>query len=115
MLPAGPQGGRHCFIKPGTTESWGLHVFEQPDAQLFPYPAELPRGAFVPGALQHIAFALPDRAAGLALRERLARYGVPAAGINRIGPIENLLFRDNTGLLLEATWPAEPQNEAERH
>lgn len=49
--------------------------------------------------------------AGVALRV----VSVPIAGINQIGSIENLRFRDNTALLLEATWPAEPQSEKERH
>ena len=108
MGGAGGQG-RHCFIKPGAGAAWGLHFFEQPEAQVFAYPAEFPRSAVVPGALQHIAFALPDQAAGLALRERLAAQGVPDTGISHIGPISNTLFRDNNGLLLEATWPREVQ------
>ncbi|MGQ0604551.1 MAG: VOC family protein [Anaerolineales bacterium] len=105
--PATDRNGRHCFIRPGETEAWGLHFFEQPEAQLFPYPEGLQRFVFVQGALQHIAFALPNREAALALRERLNAAGVPTTGINTLGPISNFLFRDNTGLLLEAAWPAE--------
>ena len=106
VFPATDRNGRHCFIKPGETEAWGLHMFEQPDAQLFPYPAGMQRFVFVPGALQHIAFALPSRADGLALRERLAMFGVATTPISTLGPIQNMLFQDNNGLLLEATWPA---------
>lgn len=105
----GGGAGRHCFIKPGDSPAWGLHFFEQPQAEVFAYPADFPRSAVVPGALQHIAFALPDQAAALALRERLAAHGVPDTGIGQIGPIANTLFRDNNGLLLEATWPREVQ------
>lgn len=107
IFPASGGNGRHCFIKPGITDSWGLHMFELADAQLFAYPEGIQRFVFVPGALQHIAFALPGRAAAQVLRERLAAAGVVASGNNRIGPIENMLFRDNNGVLLEATWPAE--------
>ncbi|MFO7168423.1 MAG: VOC family protein [Chloroflexota bacterium] len=106
VFPASDRNGRHCFIKPGETEAWGLHVFEQPDVQLFPYPADMQRFVFVPGALQHIAFALPSRADAEALRERLSAFGIPTTPINTIGPIQNMLFRDNNGILLEATWPA---------
>lgn len=107
LMPATDRNGRHCFIKPGESDTWGLHIFEQPDAQIFAYPQDLQRFVCVPGVLQHIAFALPGRAEGLALRERLVRFGVATTDINRIGPIENLLFRDNNGVLLEATWLAE--------
>ena len=53
----------------------------------------------------HIAFALPDEAAGIGLRERLNRSGVESTEIGSAGPIRNTLFFDNNGLLLEATWP----------
>ncbi|MBV9788121.1 MAG: VOC family protein [Chloroflexi bacterium] len=101
---AGGQG-RHCFIRPGATEAWGLHFFEHPDAQVFAYPQNFPRFAVLPGALQHIAFTLPDEVAALTLRQRLAAFGVAMTDIAQIGPISNTLFRDNNGLLLEATWP----------
>ena len=112
IVAASERQGRHCFIKPGQTETWGLHFFEQPDVQIFPYPETFPRFAVVPGALQHLAFALPDEAAALALRQRLATFGVSMTDIGHIGPISNLLFRDNNGLLLEATWPRERYAEA---
>lgn len=105
IVPATQWSGRHCFIKPGLTEAWGLHVFEQADAQLFPYPEGMPRGIFVPGALQHIAFALPGEAEALALRARLAALNIPTTPINDVGTVRNMLFRDNNGILLEATWP----------
>jgi catechol 2,3-dioxygenase-like lactoylglutathione lyase family enzyme len=97
--------GKHCFIKPGDSETWGLHVFETPEAQIFPYPDSSERFVFIPGALQHIAFALPDEKAALVLRERLTQHGVRITGINELGPIRNFLFVDNNGTLLEATWP----------
>jgi hypothetical protein len=57
--------------------------------------------------LQHIAFAVPDEQAAVALRDRLDGYGVAMTPINTIGPLRNFLFLDNQGLLLEATWPSE--------
>ncbi len=112
ILPASEYSGRHCFIRPGATGSWGLHFFEQPDVPLYPYPEEMPRSAFVPGALQHIAFALENRQAADLLRARLEQFGIVATPVNTIGPIENMLFRDNNGLLLEAAWPSERASSA---
>jgi catechol 2,3-dioxygenase-like lactoylglutathione lyase family enzyme len=105
VFPATDRNGRHCFIKPGATEAWGLHVFERADAQVFPFPEEMQRFVFIPGALQHIAFALPSLADALALRERLTSFGVATTATSTIGSIQNMLFRDNNGIVLEATWP----------
>lgn len=96
--------GKHCFITPGGS-TWGLHVFETTEAQIFPYPDKSERFVFIPGVLQHIAFALPDEAAGLALRERLQAHHVTMTPINDMGPLHNFLFADNNGTLLEAAWP----------
>lgn len=97
--------GKHCFITPGG-DTWGLHFFEYADAELFSQPDILTgRFGFLPGALQHIAFALPDESAALALRERLHQHGVETTGINELGDLRNFLFLDNNGVMLEATWP----------
>jgi hypothetical protein len=61
----------------------------------------------LPGAMQHIALALPDESAALVLQDRLQTCGVKSTGINTIGPIKNILFFDNNGILLEATYPNE--------
>ncbi len=105
VVGATERQGRHCFIRPGdAVETWGLHFFEQAGAQVFAYPETFERYAFVPGALQHVAFALPDEAAALALRRRLAAFGVEMTDITNLGEVSNMLFRDNNGLLLEAAW-----------
>jgi hypothetical protein len=51
-----------------------------------------------------VAFSLPDEAAALALRLRLAALGVEMTDITNLGPVSNMLFRDNNWLLLEAAW-----------
>lgn len=110
-MEAGPllqtNAGSHCFLKPGESESWGLHFFEKPDAHIFTDPDLLNGFVLLPGALQHIAFALPDESAALALLDRLQTCGIKNTGINTIGPIKNILFMDNNGILLEATFPHE--------
>lgn len=97
---------RHCFIKPGVGETWGMHFFEQPNTQMIDPPAALEdRLASTAAGLQHIAFALPDEVAGLALRERLAEHAVRTTPLGDVGGVHNTLFLDNNGMLLEATWP----------
>jgi catechol 2,3-dioxygenase-like lactoylglutathione lyase family enzyme len=105
VLPA-----RHCFVRPGRdAATWGLHFFEHAGttiARVAPDAARLREAGFAAGALQHVAFALPDAGAAEALRVRLAAAGVEATPTGRVGPLANLLFFDPHGLLLEATWPA---------
>lgn len=97
---------RHCFIRPGAdADTWGLHFFEHPGAEIPRFPDGAAGGGFIPGALQHIAFALPDAHAAAALRERLAAHGVEATPTGTIGPVQNMLFVDVHGVLLEAAWP----------
>lgn len=107
-------GGRHCFITPGEGEAWGLHFFEYPDAELMTSPEqaaaffanpETMRFGFLPGALQHIALALPDEAAALTLRDRLTAANVPVSPIYGFGAIRNFMLADNNGLFIEAAWP----------
>ncbi|WP_222430752.1 VOC family protein [Cohnella terricola] len=115
VYPALSQRGRHCFVKPGETESWGIHFFEYPDAQIFQSTdalrrlAENPESAdlyrFVSGALQHIAFALASEEDGLALRSKLNSHGVAMTEIYDQGKIRNFIFVDNNGIQLEAAWP----------
>lgn len=115
VYPATPQRGRHCFVKPGDTESWGIHFFEHPTAQIYQSSDELRRLAknpessdlyrFLPGALQHVAFALPSEEDGLALRSKLDNYGVAMTDIYDQGKIRNFIFIDNNGIQLEAAWP----------
>lgn len=106
---------RHCFIKPGPGDAWGLHFLENRDAQVFTAseamaelvrdPQSAARFGVLPGALQHIAFALPDERAAMALRARLQDHGVAATDIFDFGAIRNFVFADNNGMPLEAAWP----------
>ncbi len=108
MIERTAQGtvSRHCFIRPGESESWGLHFFESPDASPHSAAGKLDRDALMGTVgVQHIAFALPDEAAGISLRERLRDRGVETTEIGSAGPIRNTLFFDNNGILLEAAWP----------
>lgn len=109
IAPAGELHGRHCAIRPGgDPDRLGLHFFEYPGAPLFgPEDRPLVSAVFDPGAtfLSHISLALPDEAAGLALKERLTRHNVEMSPIMDQGDIWNIAFLDNNGLVLEAAWP----------
>lgn len=120
IYPATPQRGRHCFVKPGKTDSWGIHFFEYQDAQIFQSADSLRRLSvnpqaedlyrFLPGALQHIAFTLPSEQAGMSLRRKLNSHGVVMTDIYDQGKIRNFIFIDNNGIQLEAAWPKKDEN-----
>jgi catechol 2,3-dioxygenase-like lactoylglutathione lyase family enzyme len=104
--PSNPFHGRHAFIKPGAdSETWGLHFFELADAQIHSHPEALQRLTFIPGALQHIAFALQDEAAGLLMMSRLEGLSVEMTALLSNGPTRSFGFFDNNGIQLEAIWP----------
>lgn len=101
---------RHCFIKPGMTDAQGVHFWEVPGAQL-PPPVESLEWhqpeTVTAGMLLHLAFALSNEAAALALRERLRQQQVQMGEINDLGSLRNMVFLDNNGVMLEAIWPKE--------
>lgn len=113
-FPATQKRGRHCFIKPGETTSWGLHFFEYPKAQIFQSVRALKRLAenkdsdalnqFISGSLQHIAFALRSKSDAEILRNKLSSHGVVMTEIYDQGSIQNFIFVDNNGIQLEAAW-----------
>ncbi|GIO29439.1 MULTISPECIES: VOC family protein [Paenibacillus] len=117
IYPAMKQRGRHCFIKPGDTDAWGLHFFEYPDAEITssadairrlmddPGSADLYR--FVPGALQHIAFALASEQEAMTLRQTLQQLGIVMTDIYGQGAIRNFIFVDQNGVQIEAAWEVE--------
>jgi catechol 2,3-dioxygenase-like lactoylglutathione lyase family enzyme len=115
VYPAFKQRGRHCFIRPGNVETWGIHFFEYPDAQISQSDEELKRLAenpsaeelysFLPGALQHIAFAVQCEVEGLILRTKLISEGIIMTDIYDQGRIRNFIFTDNNGIQLEVAWP----------
>jgi catechol 2,3-dioxygenase-like lactoylglutathione lyase family enzyme len=108
IAPANPIHGRTCTIKPTPNAISELHFFEQADAQpLAPHPEMLQRLMFPTTGVHHIAFALPDAAAGVRLQERLQLAGIPTTPVMDQGDVYNLLFHDTNGLLLEANWPKE--------
>ncbi|TDF90507.1 VOC family protein [Paenibacillus piri] len=120
VYPAFKQRGRHCFIRPGYVDTWGIHFFENPDAQIFRSDEELKRLAenpaavdlynFLPGALQHIAFAVQSEEKGLTLRAKLMSNGIVMTDIYDQGRIRNFIFTDNNGIQLEVAWPKEITN-----
>jgi catechol 2,3-dioxygenase-like lactoylglutathione lyase family enzyme len=115
VYPAFKQRGRHCFMRPGHVETWGIHFFEYKDAQISRCDEELKRLAenpaaselysFLPGALQHIAFAVNSEEEGLTLRTKLISECIVMTDIYDQGKIRNFIFTDNNGIQLEVAWP----------
>src|SRR5918997_4629029 len=96
VAPATELHGRHAMMAVDGDAGSFLHYFEQPDAAIHAYP--LAAGLTFPrelGALHHVALALPDEAAGLALRERLQALQIPVTEVMDQGPVRNMLFPDN--------------------
>ena len=102
-LPPGEGHGRHAILSVGGP-GLGLHFFEEASAQIFTSPEALSRLNWIPGALQHVALALPDEEAGQALLARLQRLGIQTTEIMDQALTRNFLLLDNIGLLLEVAW-----------
>lgn len=110
VAPEGASHGRHCAVRPGGADDrLGLHFFEYARApQIAPDARPLEALVFDPGPtfLSHLSFTLPDESAGVALRERLLSFYVPASPIMAQGLWRSVGFLDNNGMALEAIWPA---------
>jgi catechol 2,3-dioxygenase-like lactoylglutathione lyase family enzyme len=107
VAPAGELHGRHAGLHPGG-DFLGLHFFEMLTAQIF-RPPDLRQMYWLPGALHHISFALPDEKAAQVFRSRLLTHGVTMSEIMDQGNLQNMVFLDNNGILLEAAW-SKPEN-----
>lgn len=101
LVGGGAIQARHCFVRPGAdAATWGLHFFEHPGAELPQFPgglAGLREAGYIPGALQHIAFALPDLAAADALRARLTAHGIETTPPRAIARSRTCSFSTRTG------------------
>ena len=106
IAPATPIHGRTCMIAPRPNAISNFHFFEHADAQPNQlHPEMVQRLLFPTVGAHHIAFALPNAAAGLRLQERLQAAGIPTTPVMDQGDRYNLLFHDTNDLLLEANWP----------
>lgn len=83
-----------------------VHIFQQENAQVFTPPNGYRDGMpFVPGAFQHVAFAVPQEQDLYDLQSRLRQAGVETTEVMDQGSLmRNMLFFDNNGTMLEAVW-----------
>ena len=104
MYPSREGRGRHgiVLVKPGDSQTCGLHFFERAGVVPPTQPATLESSSFSTGLLLHIALRLPNAAAAEALRERLTVHQVRITEIVELG---SFVFSDNNAILLEVTWP----------
>ncbi len=94
--------GRHVMFDAG---GGVLHFFESPEARIFAPPVgHTWTPLTLPGALQHVALQVPSKDALLTLHSTLEQAGVTVGAIGAIGPLENFLFVDPHGIMLEAVW-----------
>jgi catechol 2,3-dioxygenase-like lactoylglutathione lyase family enzyme len=100
-----PLHGRTAAFLPGGNLA-DIHFFELATAQIFTPTPDAQGIPWIPGALHHVAFGLPDEAAALSLRERLLAHGANVmTDIMDQGDCYNMIFADNNGMMLEANWP----------
>jgi catechol 2,3-dioxygenase-like lactoylglutathione lyase family enzyme len=95
----GPDARQHLFIDAGGGAT--LHFWHDPEAEIFTQP--LRPGAFVPGALQHLALRVQDEAVLYMLQARLRAAGVAVTDLFDQGLVRLCFFEDNNGLALEAS------------
>ena len=111
---------RHCFLKlAGTEVDVSLHVIEHPQA--IRINAGLPLVAFenqddyaaqggvieTSMPLNYFGLVLADQAMGEALRSRLIEHGVECTRPIDRGPVFELIFQDNNGMMISARWAKE--------
>jgi catechol 2,3-dioxygenase-like lactoylglutathione lyase family enzyme len=100
-----PIHGRTVTFRPGGDFA-DIHFFELATAQIFTPSPNWEGIPWIPGALHHVAFGLPDEASAVALRERLRSHGaLVLTDFMDQGDTYNMIFADNNGMMLEANWP----------
>lgn len=97
--------GRHCFLDLGGGDT--LHFFEYSEAEIFTDPP--PGSPWVQGAMQHVAFRVPDEAALCSVQERVRSAGIEVTDVRDNFSVESIYFRDNNGITIEvARWKLDP-------
>jgi catechol 2,3-dioxygenase-like lactoylglutathione lyase family enzyme len=96
---------RHYFFSFGPTSSVAFFEYIGRHSDMISKPA----GVFDAraGQFDHLSMDLPDEAALLALRERLADAGSEVTDVVDHGLMRSIYFTDPNGIALEASWWAE--------
>jgi catechol 2,3-dioxygenase-like lactoylglutathione lyase family enzyme len=96
---------RHYFFSFGATNSVAFFEYIGHDTNMVAKPA----GVFDEraGQFDHLSLDLPDEAALLALRERLAAAGSEVTDVVDHGLMRSIYFTDPNGIALEASWWAD--------
>ena len=97
-LRAGPM--RHYFFElgPGNT----IAFFEVPGAETFSKPAGAPSSRAI--QFDHVAFAVADEEALVALQQRLVAAGCEVTPVVDHHILRSIYFHDVNGIALEASW-----------
>lgn len=96
---------RHYFFAFGPTHSVAFFEYIGHDTKMVAKPA----GVFDEraGHFDHVSLDLPDEAALLALRDRLAAAGSEVTEVVDHGLMRSIYFSDPNGIALEASWWAD--------
>jgi catechol 2,3-dioxygenase-like lactoylglutathione lyase family enzyme len=102
---------RHYFFSFGNHSSVAFFEYVGERTQQFAKPA----GVFDAraGQFDHLSMDLPDEAALLALRERLAAEGTEVTEVVDHGLMRSIYFTDPNGIALEASWWSDDPTAAE--
>lgn len=108
----GVPGAIHAFVQLDQRDGYCLSFTQVPgneavEPELGVTHAGNGAGTSAPGTMQHLAFAVEDREALLALQDRLRSHGVVVLGPIDHGLCESIYFAGPEGLALEAAWSAE--------
>jgi catechol 2,3-dioxygenase-like lactoylglutathione lyase family enzyme len=109
----GVDGAIHSFVQLDQTDGRCLSFTQVPgnesiEPEFGVTHAGNGAGTSAPGTMQHLAFAVADHDALLALQDRLRSHGVVVLGPIDHGMCESIYFAGPEGLALEAAWSSDP-------
>ncbi|MGH1505342.1 MAG: VOC family protein [Acidimicrobiales bacterium] len=109
----GVPGAIHAFVELDPTTGYCLSFTQVPgnedaEPEVGVTHAGTGAGASAPGTMQHLAFAVADQEALLALQDRIRSHGLVVIGPIEHGLCTSIYFGGPEGLVLEAAWSAEP-------
>lgn len=105
----GVPGAYHAFVEFDPVTGYCLSFTQVPgnelaDPTIGVTHAGTGAGASAPGTMQHVAFAVADHEALLALQDRIRSHGIVVIGPIHHGLCTSIYFGGPEGLVLEAAW-----------
>ena len=98
----GNRSFRHYFFDVGNGATVAFFEYQGHQVERFAKPAGVPDERAV--QFDHVSLNLPDKAALLALRQRLLDHGCGVTDVVDHGLMQSIYFSDPNGIALEASW-----------